>query len=80
MPKIGYGSNKKTKFLAPNGFKTILIHNKQDLEMLMMQNDTYQAQVAHNVSSRKRIEIVTRAKQLDIKLQNPYARIRSTEV
>ncbi len=48
--------------------------------MLMMQNDTYQAQVAHNVSSRKRIEIVTRAKQLDIKLQNPYARIRSTEV
>jgi len=27
MPSIGYGSNKKTRFLMPDGFKKFLVHN-----------------------------------------------------
>jgi len=33
MPKIGYGSDKKTKFLRPDGFKTFVVSNPADLQV-----------------------------------------------
>lgn len=38
MPNIGYGSDKKTRHYLPNGFKKFLVHNVQELELLMMHN------------------------------------------
>merc|ERR1711935_804811 len=38
LVKIGYGSNKKTRHVLPNGFKKLLVRNAQDLELLMMNN------------------------------------------
>lgn len=38
MPNIGYGSNKKTKHLLPNGFLKYIIHNVSDLNLLLMHN------------------------------------------
>merc|ERR1711924_533539 len=34
MPNIGYGSNKKTRHVLPNGFKKFLVNNVADLELL----------------------------------------------
>jgi large subunit ribosomal protein L32e len=79
MPKIGYGSNKATKFLAPDGFKRFVVSNVADLELLMMHNRTYAAEIAHNVSSKKRIAIMERAAQLNVKVTNAGARVRSQE-
>ncbi|CAG8480700.1 9546_t:CDS:2 [Paraglomus brasilianum] len=45
MPKIGYGSNKKTKHLMPNGFKKFLVYNVRELELLLMHNKTYAAEI-----------------------------------
>ena len=79
MPKIGYGSAKKTRHLMPNGFLKFTVSNIKELELLLMHNRTYAAEVAHNVSSKKRIEILERAAQLNVKVVNAGARLRSQE-
>merc|ERR1711862_238512 len=79
MPNIGYGTWKKCKHVDPNGFKRFLVHNVRELEVLLMQNRTFAAEIAHSVSSKKRKDIVERAQQLAIKVTNSNARLRSKE-
>jgi len=79
MPSIGYGSNKKTRNVLPDGFKTVVVYNVKELEMLMMHNRTYSATVGHSVSSRLRRAIVERAEQLAVRVTNANAKVRSEE-
>ncbi|TCD71487.1 60S ribosomal protein L32 [Steccherinum ochraceum] len=79
MPKIGYGSNKKTRHLLPNGLKKFLVNNVREVDLLLMHNKSFAAEIAHNVSSRNRIQILERAKTLGVKVTNSAARLRSEE-
>ncbi|KAF7785035.1 hypothetical protein Agabi119p4_1200 [Agaricus bisporus var. burnettii] len=79
MPKIGYGSNKKTRHLLPNGLKKMVVNNIREVNLLLMHNKSFAAEIAHNVSSRNRTAILERAKVLGVKVTNPAARLRSEE-
>ena len=46
------------------GFYKFLVHNTKELELLLMHNRKYAAEIAHNVSSLKRKAIVERAREV----------------
>eukprot|EP00736_Rhodelphis_marinus_P009345 Rmarinus@m.3241 len=79
MPGVGYGSEKRTRHILPCGFKKFRVFNAKELDMLLMQNRKYAAEIAAGVSARKRKNIIKRAKTMDIKVLNASARLRTEE-
>lgn len=79
LVNIGYGTNKKHRHILPCGFLKFRVSNIKELEVLMMHNRTYAAEIAHNVSVKKRKDIVLRAAQLNIKVINAKASIFTEE-
>ncbi|MCJ1423498.1 60S ribosomal protein L32 [Sticta canariensis] len=59
----------------PSGHKAFLVHNSSDVDLLLMHNKTFAAEISHAVSSRKRVEIVDKAKKLGVKVTNAKARV-----
>lgn len=69
-PKIGYGSNTRTRFLLPNYKKKFVVNNVQEIDLLLTNNDKYCAEIGATVGAPKRIQIIKRADELGVKLTN----------
>ena len=80
MPNKGYGSDRRTKYIHPDGFKHFKITNAQDLQMLLMQNQKYAAVISTTVGAKARKAIVRKAHELDIRLTNGGAKLRKLEL
>ena len=78
-PKIGFGSNKKTAHMVPNGFFKFLITCPKDIEMLLMHNGKYAAELAGNLSAKTRREVLKRADQMNVCVLNRNSRLTSEE-
>lgn len=79
MVSVGFRTAKVARDILPNGFKKFLITNKQDLEALIMHNRSYCAEFAHTLGSKKRKQLIERAKELNIRVTNANAKLRSEE-
>jgi large subunit ribosomal protein L32e len=79
MPKIGYASDNTTKYHLPNGLKKFVVKSVKDLDILLMNNRTFCAEIAHNVSAKKKAEIVKRAQQIRVRVINASAKVRTEE-
>lgn len=50
----------QTRHLLPNGLKKFLVSNVREVDLLLMHNKSFAAEIAHNVSSRNRTSILER--------------------
>ncbi len=50
----------QTRHLLPSGLKKFLVNNVREVDLLLMHNKNYAAEIAHNVSSRNRLVILER--------------------
>ncbi|EPQ02517.1 60S ribosomal protein L32 [Myotis brandtii] len=71
----------KGNWWKPRGIdnRKFLVHNVKELEVLLLCNKSYCAEIAHKVSSKNRKAIAERAAQLAIRVTNPNARLYSEE-
>ncbi len=67
--KIGYGSPRVTRHLHPSGYREILVHNIN--ELLKLDKEHEAARISATVGKRKRMEILKKARDLNIKVLNP---------
>ena len=69
LAKVGYKGPKKSRGLHPSGYNDILVFNVKDLSKIDPKIDA--VRIAHTVGNKKRIEIVTEATKLKMKILNP---------
>lgn len=79
MPNIGYGSNKKTKYLLPNGLRTFVVSSKSELSALLMHSEKFSATIASKVGARKKLDLLAHANRLGIKVANAKSKISTSE-
>ncbi|MGI0047570.1 MAG: 50S ribosomal protein L32e [Nitrosotalea sp.] len=68
LVKIGYGGPKITRGLHPSGYTDNLVYNLKDLEKLDPKTDG--VRFGHGVGTKKRLEIIVKAKEMNFKVFN----------
>ncbi|KAM0686515.1 60S ribosomal protein L32 [Conglomerata obtusa] len=75
MPGKRYMNDEIVRHILPNGFKKVLVSNVNELQALVGLNRFYCAEIRHAIGAKKRIEIVNKAREMDILVLNETARL-----
>jgi len=68
LPTVGYGADRRYKYLHPSGFREVLVFNLKNLEKLDAKKDA--ARISATVGKRKRELMAAKARELEIKVLN----------
>ena len=68
LVRIGYGGPKASRGLHPSGYTDNLVYNIKDLEKLNPKTDGIR--FGHSVGKRKRLEVISKAKEMNFKIFN----------
>jgi len=79
MVSIGYGSDKETRYMLPNGLLKLTVNNAQQVKALLMNNQTHACEIAHGVSAKNRAGIIRACRELGVKVTNAHARMHKAE-
>jgi len=74
--RVGYGKPSSLRGIHPSGYREITVSRPSDLEAINSKEEA--ARIAGNVGERKRLAIIDKAKELEIKILNPVG-IRKPE-
>jgi large subunit ribosomal protein L32e len=69
LVKVGYKGPRKSRGLHPSGYNDVLIFNTNDLTRIDSKVDAIR--IAHGVGYKKRLDILSEATKLKIKVLNP---------
>jgi large subunit ribosomal protein L32e len=69
LVKVGYRGPRAARGLHPSGYRDIVIHNTAELSKLDPKKDA--ARIGHTVGKKKRLDIISKAAELGIKVFNP---------
>jgi len=79
QPRVGLRTPEPFRHLLSNKFFPFAVKNVKDVELLLMNNRKFAAVLDHSLGVRKRKQIVERAQQLNVKVVNGHARIKTEE-
>ncbi len=68
-PNIGYGNPQELRGVRASGRRLLVVHNVNDL-LLVKGAQNYEVAIAHDVSMRKRNEIIKAAESSSIRIIN----------
>lgn len=68
LVKIGYGGPRVARGLHPSGYTDNLVHNVAELSILNKDKDA--VRIAHTVGTKKRMDIISNAESLGLKVLN----------
>lgn len=69
MVSVGYKTPDELRHLHPSGLREVNVHRVEDLERL--DPKICVARIGHTVGERKRVAILSRARELQIRIVNP---------
>lgn len=69
LVRVGYGKPALLRGVHPSGYREIMVNRPSDLTMIDPKKQV--ARIARTVGERKRLAIIDKAKELDIKVLNP---------
>src|SRR5438093_10787711 len=69
LVKVGYKGPRISRGLHPSSYNDVLVFNTSDLTKIDPKKDA--VRIAHGVGNKKRIDIVSEATKLQIKILNP---------
>jgi large subunit ribosomal protein L32e len=74
--RVGYGKPASLRGVHPSGYRERIVNRPSDLTMIDSKKEI--ARIAGNVGERKRLAIIDKAKELQVKVLNPVG-IRKPE-